>query len=122
MEHTPGVNKRAIWKTLRAAIAVGTLCLSGVMFLPCPAAAQTSYTEVAAIPDVDRSEWDVANARLRAAVDAGQTASLITLAETALGIAERGFGPNAGETLVSVRWLADLDYEQGRFAAAAPLY
>lgn len=124
MEHTLVVNERTIWKTLRTAIAVGTLCLSGVMFLPYPAAAaaQTSRTEVAAVLDVNRSEWDAANARIRAATDAGQTASLIPLAEAALGIAERRFGPNAGETLISVRWLADLNYEQGRFAAAGPFY
>lgn len=90
--------------------------------LPPAAASAQGRTEVAAIPAVDRTAWDAANARLRAAVEAGQTASLIPLATEALRIAERTFGPTARETLVSVRWLADLNYQQGRRAAAAPLY
>ena len=111
------MNRRAPRPARYAAIVAAILGL----FLPCAAVAQ-SRTEVAAIPALDRTAWDAANARIRAAVEARQTAVAIPLAETALGVAERTFGPTAWETLASVRWLADLNFEQGRYAAAAPLY
>jgi tetratricopeptide (TPR) repeat protein len=115
------VNPSAPRPTRFAAIAAAVLSMGGAVLAPASAQAQ-SRTEVAAIPAIDQSEWDAANARLGAAVAAKQTALLVPLATKALRIAERTFGPNARETLVSVRALADTHFAQGRFAAAAPLY
>lgn len=118
---------RAVRQVRRAAIAVAIVCLSQVGPLPFTetARAQTAASGQAAVDGAwaaKQAEWKAANARIRAAIDAGRTGSLIGLAEDALREAELAFGPNARETLANVRYLADFNYEQGRYATAAPLY
>jgi CHAT domain-containing protein len=89
------------------------------------ARAQTEVAPSPAIGDVraaQLTEWEAANARIKAAVDAGRAGSLIALFEQALRIAEHVFGPDARETLGNVRALADLHYERVQYADAEPLY
>jgi CHAT domain-containing protein/tetratricopeptide (TPR) repeat protein len=122
------MNRKAGIRQVRYAVVVAALlCLSGGGAMPLVSAARAQAGTASPSPGdgtlaVKRAEWQAANAHIRAAIDAGQTELLIGLAEKALALAEQAFGSDARETLANVRYLADVHYEQGQYAAAAPLY
>ena len=70
----------------------------------------------------DNSNLDQLNAQVRSAFDAGDYAKALPVAERALALAEKQFGPNDAKVALQLNDLARLYWALGRYVEAEPLY
>src|SRR5688572_28246674 len=81
---------------------------------------ETAIQEMAKRDKAER--WEELNARVGELYDVGQHAEAIPVAQEAIALAERAFGPEHPDTAISLGWLASLYFGMGEYARAAPLY